>query len=77
MEEHRRSFDVKNIRDIVDLYLENEVNNFQNNECLTGMLHVFQLGLDLLYEAGSFKNQNIGRFLCHMIQFPRAPTIFL
>ncbi len=28
------------------------------------------------YEAGSFKNQNLGRFLCHVIQFPKGATIF-
>ena len=27
-------------------------------------------------EAGSFKNQNLGRFLCHKILFPKGPTIF-
>ncbi len=37
MDDHRESFDAKNIRDIVDLYLENEVNNFQNNENVTGI----------------------------------------
>ncbi len=29
----------------------------------------------LTSEAGSFKNQNLGRFLCRMIQFPKGQTI--